>query len=213
MFKLLRRNIANTLILISAISLIISGVYIYILYQNAFRDTNDVIETYQTIRAINRTLLSVNEAALDMSSFIITGDEKFRKKFPEVIISIQVNLATLSQLVQDDPIEVEMNKKLSVMVNKKIEFIQSAIKLPSFTDKKALSSLISNPNRLELTYSINELINKIRHIEIDKLEKAKPNSQFSITKANRMFILLGSLNVLLILIVYIFTRPFLNSNT
>jgi len=205
----IRRYIAITLMLASAALLTVSGIWVYTLYQKAFEDNSDVVESYQTIRAINRTMLSVNDASLNVSSFIITSDRKFINKLPNLIISIRVNLATLAQLIQDDSTEVEMTRKLNVMIDKKIEFLQSVIKLNNGYNK---NKLISNPNRLELTYSINQLMVEIKKIEIGQLERAMPVYQLSINKANRAFILLGSLNVLLILISFVFTRPLLSTD-
>ena len=209
MTRSLNKYIAITLILATAVSLTISGMWSYTLYQKAFKHNNDVIETYQTIRAINRMLLSFDEAALDVGSLIITGDTKYTKKLPELIISIQVNLKTLTQLIQDDATETEIAKKLNSLINKKIEFLQETMKL-HLVDKSKSSSLIKN--RLEFADTISELLIEIRNIEIGQLEQAIPEYQLSLIKANQSFILLIIFNVVLILLAYAFTRPLLDGN-
>ncbi len=204
-----RKYLSIALMLISAVFLMTSGMWVYALYQKAFKENNDVIASYQTIRSINRILLSVNEVALDISSFIITGDRKFINKFPHIVTSLQVDLSTLAQLIQDNPTEVEMTNQLSVMVGKKIGFIQSIMNSNTLNNKNLLSS---DPNRLKLTDSINQLIQNIKDIEMTQLEKITPEYQSSVNKANRDFILLGSLNVLFILISFLFIRAVFSTN-
>lgn len=209
----IRKSIAITLLLAAAMSLTASGIWTYTLYQSAFKNNSDAIESYQTIRAINRTLISINEAELDISSFIMTRDNHFINKLPELIVSIQVNLATLTQLIQDNATEIAMNNKLTTLTNTKIAFFNSILQLHKSSHKNATLSPTSISNRLKLTYNINQLMNGIRKIEISQLEEAMPEYQLSINTANRSFVLLGTLNILLILIAYFCTRPLLNCTT
>ena len=69
---------------------------------------------------------------------------------------------------------------------------------------------MSNPDRLALTNKISQLIIDIKHIEMAQLEKAKPIYQLNKTTANKSFILLGTLNLLLLLITFIVVRPLLD---
>ena len=86
------------------------------------------------------------------------------------------------------------------------------MKLSPSANKDSLTLLISNPDRLALTFNINQLIDEIKNIEISQLEKAMPEYQLSINRANQYFILLGILNILFILFAFVCARPFLASD-
>src|SRR5690349_11409862 len=72
MSKNLYRTLMSFFLLLGILSLIISGSFSYVQYVRLSKTYNNLIESYQTIRAANQSIISLDEAALDVHTFLET---------------------------------------------------------------------------------------------------------------------------------------------
>jgi CHASE3 domain sensor protein len=165
--------------------LTIGGLYSYSEYQRSFQMSHHIIESYQTIRAANQTILSVNEASAEVSALLLTSNLDTIQNLPELIVSAQINLAALKPLFEN-----------------KIAFLQSVVTEYSKGNQAGAIAIASDKNRLALTHQINQLIIDIKHIEIGQLETTTMKSQVKKIRADRDLILAYTVSLLLLLITY-----------
>jgi len=200
---------AITLFLASLAFLTASGIWIYSLYQQAFNANMQTVQTFQSIRAINRLMLSIDEAALKVSSFSNTRQTQYLEKLPEVIIAIEVNLKTVSQIISNNSLEISIFNNIIPLITKKIEFLKSTVSDSTHNFNSALK-LAADSDRLILTNDINQMFSAIKKIEIAQLNQDLIDYQNAMDRANKMFIIFGTLNVIFLLIVFCLTRPLLD---
>jgi CHASE3 domain sensor protein len=92
MITLVSKRAINIFLVIAIVILAIGSVVTFTQYQNLFRVNADVDESYRTIRAADQALISITEAALKVSSFVLGNDTDTISNLPETIIAAQVNL-------------------------------------------------------------------------------------------------------------------------
>jgi CHASE3 domain sensor protein len=182
--------------------LTIGGLYSYSEYQRSFQMSHHIIESYQTIRAANQTILSVNEASAEVSALLLTSNLDTIQNLPELIVSAQINLAALNQLIQDEPSQLKFYAALKPLFENKIAFLQSVVTEYSKGNQAGAIAIASDKNRLALTHQINQLIIDIKHIEIGQLETTTMKSQVKKIRADRDLILAYTVSLLLLLITY-----------
>ena len=105
--KDLYKSFISYFLLFSMIALIVCGVMSYVQYNRLSNTYINLIESYQTIRAANQTIISLDEAALSVGSFIYKNDATSLVKLPELIISAEVNFSALKQLVFDNKTQTD----------------------------------------------------------------------------------------------------------
>ncbi len=206
MTKPIRKHCIIIVFLITIVSLLTSGIWTYSLYQQAIKANDIVITSYESIRAINRTLLAINDAALDVDALLLTKNKINIKKIREEIIAIQVNVETFSLLVHKQPIESQIFKATTPLIEQKIKFLQQVLKEYSSLDKKLDIHLMSDKSKFPLTDKINQLMLNIRIIKTDQLNTAMNQYQHFINIANQSFISLGLLNMILIFLSFFLKR-------
>jgi CHASE3 domain sensor protein len=206
MKTLLARRITIILFLISILTTFVTGFWAYHKYQSALQVNADIIESYQTLRAANQSLLSINEASMNVSTYIITNDTNTIAKIPELILSAQINLAALNQLIQDTPEQLKISKELTPLFDEKITFLKKITAESAAGNKEMLVKTAEDPNRLVLTNHIIQLIIDIKKIEAAQLENSIRTLQLNKVNANNFYILSGSLDILLLLLSYFCMR-------
>jgi CHASE3 domain sensor protein len=185
-------------------------------YQSLFRVNHDIIESYQTIRAANQVMLSINEAGLKLGGMLYANNETGVKNLPEIIISAQLNLKTMDQLIQDNQIEKDFYSQLKPLFDEKIQFLQNVISKYSAGDKAGAIQIASDPNRIALSEKIGQLIIEIKKIETSQLEDNHMKLTCDMTLANALFILVSLITLgLLMFCYYILNRedPTLNQSS
>lgn len=194
----------NLFFLGAILLLILSGVWVYSLYQSAYEKNAEIIATYQTIRAANRVLLSIDQGTMDVSAFLISKNEDYIKKIPEIIISAKLNIETLQQLIQDNPAEVDIFNKLKPMFDSKVEFLQKIVAAYSSGNQSTIFQLANTKERFELVNDIHQILIFIKQYENGQLEQGTPIYLQEKYQADKFFIILGVLNILLFLIIFYF---------
>jgi CHASE3 domain sensor protein len=169
MHKVTHKNMIGFFFLAAMAGLSAGIVLFYAQMQSLLQINAQVIQSYQTIRAANRTTLAITDAALRLSIFLNTHEQAIIQKIPEIIISAKVNLSTLGQLIQDDQIQRKMFLELLPLFNKKINFLDNYVTQAMLKNKKTSLEPFSDKSRIVLTYRINELLEGIREQEINQL--------------------------------------------
>ncbi len=182
-------------------------------YQSLFRVNNDIIESYQTIRAANQVIISINEAEIKVGGLLLGNDENGVKNLPEIIISAQVNMTTLNQLIQDNQMEIDFYKQLKPLFDEKVHFLQNILIKYSAGDQAGAIQAGSDKNRLQLTEKISQLIIEIKKIEVSQLENNRAKLDNDMMLANALFILVSLITLgLLMFCYYILNREDPNLN-
>jgi CHASE3 domain sensor protein len=171
-------------------------------YQSLFRVNNDIIESYQTIRAANQVIISINEAGLKVGGLLLGNDETGVKNLPEIIISAQLNMTTLNQLIQDNQMEIDFYKQLKPLFDQKVQFLQNVLAKYSAGDKAGAIQIGSDPNRLLLTEKIAQFIIEIKKIETNQLEDNRTKLDTDMMVANALFILVSLITLGLLMFCY-----------
>ena len=197
------KRATSTFLLTAILSLTLSGIWVYNLYQQVYDVNMDVVTTYQTIRAANQSLVSLDEAAIDVRAFLISDDSNIIKKFPETIITAQLNIETLHQLISDNATELQVFNKLQPLVDAKIAYLEKIIFLYRSGNKTAATTLSADRNRVASSRDIYNLITEIKKLEVGQLDEAAPTYLLMKNEADRFFILFGIVNILWLLLAYI----------
>jgi CHASE3 domain sensor protein len=130
-----------------------------------------LIESYQTIRAINQTVISIDEGALNISIFLQTKETNTLKNIPENITNAELNFEKLQQLLDDDPETAQENllEKLTPLLQIKISFWKKVLSEYSTKNVENLFNIASDKNSLTLTQNIKDDLIGIKKIEIKQL--------------------------------------------
>jgi CHASE3 domain sensor protein len=177
-------------------------------YQNLFKINGDVIESYLTIRAANQTLISVNEASQKVSSFLFAGDNEGINNLPQIIISAQVNLATLKQLTADNAEQTAIYNNLKSIIDQKISYLNNVYGTLSSGNRDAALQLASDKKRFQLTTQIGQSIIDIKKIEANQLEDNHNKFISNLKIANALFLIIGTFSIaLLIFCFYLLNNP------
>lgn len=200
------KSLAQILFLASILSLTLCGAWTYSLYQKAFEANAHIINVLETIRSSNRLILSVNEAAIDVSQFVITRQIEALSRLPEIIVSIDVNNAVLLESIANDDTEIAIYNNLKPLLDSKIKFLREVAAKYESHDAESILKMSSGKERLPLSVDITSLVIAIKNIEKGRLEEAGPQFQLLKYRADSMFILLGTLNVFLLLASYVLIR-------
>src|SRR5690348_4928928 len=95
MNKVLHRNLISYFFLSGIILLSVFGIILYMQYSQLSNTYNYTIDSYQTIRAANQSLISIDQAALGVSSFLLTKDTESLSQIPNFITAAEANFVTL----------------------------------------------------------------------------------------------------------------------
>jgi CHASE3 domain sensor protein len=209
MTRISRFNIAAVLYMSAIISLTIAGFWVYNLYQHTFDMNFQVTRDYQTIQAANQSLLAINNVALEVSIFLISKDVNAISKISPLIISANANIAALQQLIQDNPVEIQIFNHLQPLVEKKISFLQRIMTEYTSGNQAAALQLAASKDRIQLTERINQLILDIKKIEMEQMNQSSAAYDQYKIDANKFFILFRTINILLFIFLYLYIRQYL----
>jgi CHASE3 domain sensor protein len=206
----LHKRLTIALFLTAIILLLISGISAYHKFNYVMRVDNDISQSYQTLRAANQSLLSIDEAALEVSTFLLTNNLDAIKNLPEIIVSAQVNYLTLMKLTQDNVNQAQIAKVLKPIFDEKIESLKNIISAYNADNKEAAVKISGDTNRLTKTSQIIQSIIDIKKIEIGQLERSLRQVNLDKEAANSFYIVVGSCNVSLFLFIFVCVRRYLN---
>lgn len=165
------KKLISLFFLFSIISLIAFFLVSYFQYYRLFSTHKSLIKSYQTIRAVNQTLISLDEAALNTSLFLQDRVKENLNIIPESIITAQLNFETLQQLVQDNPEEINILVKLTPLLQTKILFWKRITTEFTAGNYDTIYQIITDKNRVRLTKTIREYLIAIKQLEIKQLER------------------------------------------
>jgi CHASE3 domain sensor protein len=184
----------------------LSHIWIYHLYQVALNSNANMIESYQTIRAANQSILSLQEAELGVNYFVLTGDKEAIKKLSENIISTELNIETLHKLTTDDATEIRLFNILKPLIDEQIQLLQKIVSVYQTRNQQAAIQLVRNKDSLLKNKKIYQLIIDFKQIEQGQLEQATPIYALNKYNADRVYILSGIFNVTMLLLIYLYMR-------
>jgi CHASE3 domain sensor protein len=170
MDKQLHKRLISTFLLLGLITLIILGTVAYLQYDRLSNGRDSLIESYQTIRAANQSLISINEAAIDIGVFLQTKDASILKKIPEIITAAQVNFETLEQLIHDNANQLDLFTKLKPLFQSKLLFLTTIINKYDMGKMDESLQIAADKDRLKLTDAITQYIIAIKQLEIGQLD-------------------------------------------
>jgi CHASE3 domain sensor protein len=212
MNKGLHKNLLSYFLLFSIITLIITGILSYIQYGRLSNTYFNLIQSYQTIRAANQAIISIDEASLNVNSFLDTHNAALLSKIPELIISAEVNFEALKQLVADNKLQTDLGIEATSLLQDKILFLTKLIK--QHTLEQANQPLLrSDNNSLDLTNRINSLIVGIKQEEIRQLNASATDLMKYKAELNPIIRWLGILSGLLFISFLYLLNSYLKSNT
>jgi len=169
MNKETHQRLISLFFLLSILALIAFCSVSYLQYQRLYCTHKNMIESYQTIRAVNQTLLSLDEGALNISLFLQDKDMSILNSIPDNIISAELNFETVVQLVQDNDEEKAAVAKLTPLLRDKIVFWKEIVTEFSTKNLEGIYQIASDKNRLKLTSDIKQLLMGIKQVEVDQL--------------------------------------------
>lgn len=203
-----KKNFICTLFLFEIIFFIFSGVWVYCLYDKVFVASEDMVTSYQTIKAANQAVLSINEAGLDVNAFLVAHDPSELQNLTNAIVSARLNVVTLQQFISDNQTEMQLFAKLQPLLERKIAFLNKVVELSKSGDEAGAVKLAADKERVIVSKAINQVLIDIKKIESGQLDQATPVYKLDEFDANRYFILAGLINVVVMLLIYIGMRHF-----
>jgi CHASE3 domain sensor protein len=209
MTRLLKRNVILFFFLLGIVLLTASGVVFYMQFQRTLDYNAASVESYQTIRAANGTILSIDDAAINVGSYLQTGDPANLSNLSEIIISAQVNLSTLHQLIKDDVHQSTLFNQLTPLVDQKIQFLRKIVADTMAGDKRAALEAASSTDRLKLSSQIKQLVTLIKRLEVIQLNHTDIQFKNSLKMANILYLCSGIICLLIFVFTYISLRKYL----
>jgi CHASE3 domain sensor protein len=209
MDRILHKKLISISLLFSMVALAVCYAISCLQYNQLSKNYNSLIESYQTIRAANQTLISLNLAGLNVSSFLQTNDSQTLKNIPDYITAAEVNFQTLKQLVSDNTIQTNDIEKLTPLFNSKIAYLTEIVDKHNLGQIAQAKEIASDSNRLKLTHDIAELILDIKQEEVKQLDSE--NATLSAYQANsyKLFLLIGLITSFLFLIFFVLLNKYM----
>lgn len=171
MQKALHKKLISLFLLFGILSLIAFVLTAYFQYCRLFNAQNNLVISYQTIRAANQSLISIDEAALNVSTFAQSKDPDILVRILNIIIAAEVNFSTLSQLIQDNKNQRALLNVLTPLFENKINFLNAVLTTMKNNQVDQALQMASDRDRLRSTREIEKLIIQIKQYEISQLEE------------------------------------------
>jgi CHASE3 domain sensor protein len=197
------KKFLGNFIIFLIIIITIGNLITYSEYQNLFLVTRDIQDSGQTLRAANQAIISLHEAGMEISAYLLAGDADGMKKFSETITSVQLNLDALKPLVQDTKEQAEAFNEITPLMQEKNTFFREINSAYEAGNKELLLKIANSKARFELTNSINQKLFIIKKIEMDQLIDSRTKLHTDIIIANILFMLTNIISIAL-LIFYFF---------
>jgi CHASE3 domain sensor protein len=205
------RNTLFSIFLIGILLLMIGGMLFFQQYQKIISTTDNINTSTLTLRAANAALSAINEATLDVTSFINTSDPNTIKNLSQITVIAQVNLKTLQQLTDDDKYQQILMQQLLPLVDQQIAFLNKlGTQIQSGDVPSTMTAAATNRDNVPQTQKIVSLISLIKHIEINQLNGFTSDSRHLINYSIQLFIITGLICELLFVFSYIGLRRYVH---
>lgn len=187
MTKILHQRIISINFLIAIVLLAISTIYYSIEHSHRKKENENIMLSYQTMRAANQTLLSLGQALLRLNTYTHTHDPAIIKKIPEYLEAAKVNFQTLSSLIADNSYETSLYHKTQPLFDEKI-------KLLSQVYQEDVRGNLQSPILLDSALdNINENLHLIKSEELKQLTNSSIKIYTNTSSVKKMMYIFGIL--------------------
>ncbi len=193
-----KKFISNFIIFL-IIVITVGNLITYSEYQNLFRVNSDIMDSGQTVRAANQTIISIFDGTIKISAFIMADDNNGMKSLPETITSAQLNFNALGPLIQDTKDQVEAYNAATPLVKEKLDYLTSVYTAYKNGNKAEAMRLANDKSRFDLSDKINQKIYIIKKIEMSQLSQSRTSLHNHIIIANSLFMLINIISIALLI--------------
>lgn len=206
-----QRKFINTMLLIALLILSWSGFLAYHQIQRLINSNQWVIHTYNVMVASNKTLLALNDAESDLTTYLATNtkhtvDAKVVQKINRALNQAQENMFLVQGLTKDNGIQQQRLNELLPLINNKIALTQQI--LAAHTNQTPTAAMLTK--QAELKASITQAMNLLKMEELKLLQSRNAAFAFNIRQADNMLYLSVGLSELLFLFSFILINHHLN---
>lgn len=204
----MHKQFISIFLFLSIITLAICSAIAYMQYTHLLGSYNKVIQSYQTIRAINQSLISIDEGSLSVSTFLQIRDSQTLNQIPKIIIAAKINFETLKLLVSDNRTQEDLVNKLTPLYERKLNFLTKIINEYSAGDIQQALQISSDKNRMILTNQITQLLVAIKQEEVRQLNVSNIDLNTFKAKSFALIYFFGILSGLLFLISFVLLNSY-----
>ena len=115
------------LALVPAILVVLIGVLTYERARNVVADVSEVERSHEVLEASGSLLTRAIDAETGQRAYLLTGDETFLEPYTGARVDIERALATLRQLVRDNPEQMIRLRTIEQLVNARFALLDSSI--------------------------------------------------------------------------------------
>jgi len=139
-----------------------------------FSETSQLIEhTQQVILKAEQVLSIVKDFGSSSRGFAITADSVFLENFQNAKDSVEVSIAHLKEITNENPLQQIRIDSLLPLVNRRMEFSEKVILLTAQNKRDEAYDLVASREGFKLMQQIRDLINKIQNEENQLLAQRK----------------------------------------
>ncbi len=118
----------RSLLILSIALTIVSAVITYLNVQQKKEAVSLVIHNYKVIQASTKLLSLLKDVEIGHKGYLITTDKSFLQPYEEALLDINHDIDTLTQLVKDNPRQIEILKqKLVPLVDQKMTSLNESL--------------------------------------------------------------------------------------
>jgi len=194
--------------------LLLSGVGIasFLNFNRLTEEKRWLIHTHKVIEALDNVNISLTNAKLARSNYILTGKGNYKEVYQQERQKCNQNLQDIRNLIKDNPDQQDYLNKLELLITKKFELLQQSILI---VEQKSLDNAVQVENTDRVMAVGKELRNIFQSMEEE--EKNLLQQRASATDAsfrNMIFVVaLGyALSFFLIVVVYLLLQKQLRIN-
>ncbi|WP_198651368.1 response regulator [Dyella sp. C11] len=185
---------------------VVSG---FVAYQNVrtIRDDNQkVIQSQETVTALNEILSSVQDAETGQRGFLLTGNERYLEPYRAALASIPARVDTIRTLTRDNPRQQQRLKELSGRLDDKLAELKDTIELRRSRGLEAALAVVNTDRGKAGMDAIRTQLGHMQDDEFDLREKRVAEMSTAYGSAITSGILSGLLGVALTIFVSILIR-------
>lgn len=208
MDKQAQKNVFTIFFLIIILIMSISGAFTYF-YVEKLLDTNQVVVNIEEVtRAANQSLLTLTEAEAEVSNFVLSRNPQMIENLPYYLISSEINVKALSQLVEQNPTQTKLVQQLQPLLATKINMMQTIVTKVKNNDIAGATQIAASIDRYKLNKGIKILINLINQNESQHLNQQSLLFANKVKEIDTLFITLLGVMILVAVAGYGFIAKY-----
>lgn len=208
--KLSERLVLNVLFLIILFIFFVTTIFSYIQSNKVKTAYEWARHSHKVMQTANQLLFNVMDAESITRGYMISGDPIIIFDFDDKINNIMDTFQKAQSLVQDNPIQVEVLKKLKPLLEKRIEVLKQSSSLKKTNQLSQANALNIIHEAQALDRDIKAMIHEFYEDEVLLLKSREESflDQFNIN--NFIFGAINILNILFLLFIIIFFNRIIN---